>query len=88
MTTIMDLQEFVKTKKTQKFLKPAHSNTAYTKSDIVSEIEHMIEKSILLEEDEYHIKKSVERILHDYEPYTEKVQKETKGLLKKWGLVK
>jgi len=81
----MDLKEFVKTKKTQKFLHTSR-NQIYTKSQVIEEIQNVIEKWTAFDEAEQYIKDKIQDKLFEFEPYTKEFQEKVKKLMKKWGL--
>ena len=84
----MELKDFIKTKKNQKFLKTTYSHSIYTKSNILAEIQEKIEQWLAVGETQADIKdRAVSFVLQDFEPMTMDLRKETKKLMTKWGLV-
>lgn len=84
----MELKDFIKTKKNQKFLSTTYSHSVYTKSQVLAEIQEKIEQWLASDEPIKDIKENaVSYVLRDYEPYSGDLKKETKKLMTKWGLV-
>ena len=84
----MEVKDFIKTKKSQKFLKTTYSHNVYTKSEVLGEVQEKIEQWLAVGERITDIKNNaVSYVLQDFEPYTRDLKKETKKLMTKWGLV-
>ena len=83
----MELQDFIKTKKTQKFLDTTYSSHIYSKSEILGQIEEKIKKWLADGCSEKEIKKdALSYVLRDFEPITSELNNKTKKLMSKWGL--
>lgn len=81
----MELEKFVKTPKTTKFLKTDYGGL-YTKSQVVSEVEELTERWLADDTTESEIKDQARRIIGVFEPYDKHLKQKTQKLLKKWGL--
>lgn len=81
----MELQDFIKTKKTQKFLHTSYA-MIYTKADVLKEVQDRIEKWVAGDEPEKEIKEQVQYVLANFEPYTKEFKSKVKKLMSKWGL--
>lgn len=84
----MELKDFIKTPKTQKFL---HTQYGYIegKSVLIEAIKEKVREWLAVGEPEKEIKdRAVAYILDNYEPLTPELQSKTKKLMQKWGLSK
>lgn len=82
----MELQDFVKTKKTQKFLDTSY-NRIYTKAEVLAEVQDVIEKWTINGESEKDVKQQVHYKVGTFEPYTKEFKETVQKRMKKWGLV-
>ena len=84
----MELKDFIKTKKTQKFLDTTYSSHIYSKSEILADIEEKIKKWVAsgCSEREIH-DDAISYVLNDLEPVNQELNDKTKKLMKKWGLI-
>ena len=81
----MEFKNFVKTKKTQKFIQTS-TNQFYTKKQVLDELQNIIEKWVAFDEPDIYIKEKVQDKLDEFEPYTKEFQNKVKKLMKEWRL--
>ena len=82
----MELKDFIKTKKTQRFLETQY-HWIRTKNYVLEEIKEKIENWVAdgCSEKEIH-DNAISYILRNYEPFTKDIQEKTTKLMIKWGL--
>ena len=84
----MELKDFIKTKKTQKFLDTTYSSHIFSKREILDQLEEKIKKWVADGCGEKEIKDgAISYVLRDYEPLTQDLNDKTKKLMTKWGLI-
>lgn len=80
----MKLQDFVKAKETDTFLN--QNAEPCTKEEVTDRLQGEIERWVASGSDEEITKERVERVIDEYEPYTEKFIETIGKLMEKWGL--
>ena len=84
----MELEDFIKTEKDQKFLSTTYSHQIFTKDEVLAEIREKMQQWLAVGERPNDIKNgAVEYVLRDIAPYSDKLEEKTEKLMKKWGLV-
>ena len=81
----MELQDFIKTKKTDKFIHTSYT-TEHTRDEVLHALQNIVEKWLANAEPTREIKERVESELGNYELYSEAFQEKVFKLMSKWGL--
>lgn len=82
----MELKDFIKTTKTQKFLHTSYGHVK-TKAELTDMIKEKVMEWLAVDSSETEIKNNaISYVIRDYEPLTSQLKQHTNELLKKWGI--